>query len=603
MTIAVDGERSRKRLPAAKKALAVITDLDLPAKAGVFDGFRYKVWRADKGELTGGRVVAPVGFFVVLADAGGLKQFACDSAQCAAAPIAPVDRHYYNKSPLDTTGYRSTVTGETGTPAPMAPVGGDGWRYPRVTNLPIGGELTALFASWESASGHFCDIMQTTHCWADGSAGRFPAINSAGFSTGVPATLTSYRVIPTFVQPGYCENVSWKTGAGYIHSSGNRTPLLVEYRGIHIPTASYFGYYVDAGDVLGGKVSALALAKITDGDGDTGLGADVYQYAAHFSRVASSIKGTSLLMPSFSRCTGSAEYCNTQFADAERPEVPDADLVWKPVLWFWDTAAGHLTANFEVLGPLGYALMNGELIHYKQIEAADDLSHHYLTSILAKLFGWPCESEYTAGERDTVTFADAAGAVHSWLRCCDPDAAQNAAGLAGVGPKLGGFKFQHPEGFVRVPLAMPADVLTDATLRPQITLMTANAYYCCADNAAGEIKHLYVGSPFAEWSEAALPDGVTMYAVRVVQPGDSVAAAGFIGIGKVPAAGDTPAAHRIFLKAAGQAWVALSPLPVAAVSADAAWDVCVFGDDPLVASMMGARQHPAAVQALRPELR
>lgn len=602
MTITVDGERSRKRLPVAKRALANIVDMWLPAKASMYEGFKYKVWQMDGGELTGGWIVAPFGIFVTLADAGGLKQFVCDGAECAAAPIAPVDRHYYNKSPLDLTGRRTTVTGESGTPTPMGVVGGDGWRYPRVTNLPLGGELTALFASWQSTSNHWCDIMQATHCWSDGSVGVFPAINSAGYVDGDEATLNPHRVIPTFVQPGYCENVSWKIGVGYIDPS-SLTPRLVEYRGVYTPTDSYFYFYVDADDVFGGRVSATALAKITDSDNDQRLGCAVYQYAAHFSRVSNSIKGVSLLMPAFSPCIGTAEYCNPLFADPERAEVPDADLVWRPVLWFWDTSTGHQTANFDVLGPLGYALMDGELVYFKEVEASNDPSHYYLTRILAKLFGWPSESAYTAGERDTVTFADGAGAVYSWLRCCDPGATQNAAGLAGVGPKQGGFKFQHPEGFVRVPLVMPADVLTDTTLRPQITLMTASTYYCCTDNAAGEIKHLYVGSPFGSWSEVAFPDGVTMYAVRVIQPGDSVSDTGFIGIGKIPAVGDIPASYRIFLKVAGQAWGALSQIPVATVSADAAWDVCVFGDDPLAVSMMSARQHPVAAQATRPEMR
>jgi len=69
--ITPDGDRSKKRLWFAEKQLAVIKDIDVPAKAVKWDGFTFKVWQ--QGDLTGGRVIAPMGAVVVCSTKQGVK--------------------------------------------------------------------------------------------------------------------------------------------------------------------------------------------------------------------------------------------------------------------------------------------------------------------------------------------------------------------------------------------------------------------------------------------------------------------------------------------------------------------------------------------------
>lgn len=70
--ITFDGDRSKRRKWFANKQLAVIKDIDVPAKAVQWDGFTFKVWQQGE-ELNGGRVTAPMGAVVACSSASGIK--------------------------------------------------------------------------------------------------------------------------------------------------------------------------------------------------------------------------------------------------------------------------------------------------------------------------------------------------------------------------------------------------------------------------------------------------------------------------------------------------------------------------------------------------
>ena len=70
--IRTDGDRSLKRLWFAKKQLANIQNIDVPAKAVQWDGFNFKVWQLGE-ELNGGRVTAPMGAVVLCSSENGVK--------------------------------------------------------------------------------------------------------------------------------------------------------------------------------------------------------------------------------------------------------------------------------------------------------------------------------------------------------------------------------------------------------------------------------------------------------------------------------------------------------------------------------------------------
>lgn len=70
--ITFDGDRSLKRKWFAKKKLAQIKEMDIPASCPVWDGFRFKVWQL--GDINGGRVTAPMGAVAARIDGqGGLQ--------------------------------------------------------------------------------------------------------------------------------------------------------------------------------------------------------------------------------------------------------------------------------------------------------------------------------------------------------------------------------------------------------------------------------------------------------------------------------------------------------------------------------------------------
>ena len=70
--IRTDGDRSLKRLWFAKKQLANIQNIDVPAKAVQWDGFNFKVWQLGE-ELNGGRITAPMGAVAVCSSPEGIK--------------------------------------------------------------------------------------------------------------------------------------------------------------------------------------------------------------------------------------------------------------------------------------------------------------------------------------------------------------------------------------------------------------------------------------------------------------------------------------------------------------------------------------------------
>ena len=75
--ISFDGDRSKKRKWFAKKKLAQIKEMDLPASCVEWEGFRFKTWQL--GDIDGGRVTAPMGVVVARIDGqGGLQVAVAD---------------------------------------------------------------------------------------------------------------------------------------------------------------------------------------------------------------------------------------------------------------------------------------------------------------------------------------------------------------------------------------------------------------------------------------------------------------------------------------------------------------------------------------------
>jgi hypothetical protein len=74
--ITFDGDRSMKRRWFAEKKLALIHELDVPAKSLKWEGFTFKAWQ--QGEIDGGRVTAPAGAIVACSNTTGINLASAD---------------------------------------------------------------------------------------------------------------------------------------------------------------------------------------------------------------------------------------------------------------------------------------------------------------------------------------------------------------------------------------------------------------------------------------------------------------------------------------------------------------------------------------------
>ena len=91
--ITFDGDRSKKRKWFANKQLAVIKDIDVPAKAVQWDGFTFKVWQ--QGDLSGGRVTAPMGAVVAISNDDGISLVVSDYWAGGFNSYVPLNIIYY----------------------------------------------------------------------------------------------------------------------------------------------------------------------------------------------------------------------------------------------------------------------------------------------------------------------------------------------------------------------------------------------------------------------------------------------------------------------------------------------------------------------------
>ena len=100
--ISFDGDRSKKRKWFANKQLAVIKDIDVPAKAVMWDGFTFKVWQ--QGDLSGGRITAPMGAVVAISNTDGIKLSVADYWLGGFSTLSELSSLFWNVSAYDTQG-------------------------------------------------------------------------------------------------------------------------------------------------------------------------------------------------------------------------------------------------------------------------------------------------------------------------------------------------------------------------------------------------------------------------------------------------------------------------------------------------------------------
>jgi hypothetical protein len=612
----------------AKRALANIISTDLPSKVSKFEGFIYKVWQIGKGTLSGGRITAPVGVLVVAWTKGsGLRQFVLDSIESTGDRVTS-DKHLpHTRTPASGSykysfGVPFAAIREPDAlllPDPSLPMVSSvshaspaDITSPIPVCLPLSGEHCVISASWVSSLNsifQWRSVKAVTHCHSSGTKdGRMPSMATSAL-VGAGAGAAPFRYIPTFSLPGYYEWVEWKVGVGYVFTQGgpaDRQQILAFYIGCDVRENIVYSTRIITGDFFQSLVNADTWAKFLS-NSSLQSGVVTTQYAAHWSRANNNLHGVCLLGLGMTLCSASAEVCQDRYEDPLNASVPQPYYKYRASLCFFDFINGGSVVAGDVLYPLAQSLIDNELVFYRPTSIThyganptDEPNRYGLAIyVFSLLFGYPSDTYFQQGARDTVTFASHTGEVFSWLRCTDPGAEQTDVGAAYDGERHGGFLFQPNIGFSRVSLIMPSAVLLDVNLRPEILLMSGVTYYCAATNYNSEIKHLYVGSPFLGWSEVTPPVGHTLVAVKAIQAGTATTCA-FVGVGK---SSDVERPYRVFLKLPGKEWKPLSKLNVGLLDNSARFDVTLFGDDPLVQSLMSMRQFPVAREAAEPRHR
>jgi hypothetical protein len=619
MGVSTDGLRSQRRVPFVTKVYRKINELNIPAKGGVFQGFVYKVINIGQG-LWKGWIKAPMGVLVTRSTVVAIRQYVYDSVEVSPDRIFSSSiptRFFQGISPLDDTGrlvtaiypsdeddaaaYRFIITTFTGE------------KPARPSTSCVGGERVITSVAYRF--GDYRNHVRTVHhCYSNGST-LSPTLSH---TMNIGISRSSQHLITPFTMPEPDKAFAYtlhKCG-GVLYDSGSFKPIIWRYYEAQLNpvTARTLTLHADTLALQYGASSQLGQKMRQPLVNARGI--PTYNMGCYIATANRFLIGISVSYLPVRKCTSVPLVCNNNYADPSSDLVPDSDLKYAILMYYFPLADTVLFTLTEVAAPVA-ALLASELSYYAPtgfdpltFDPINNASQAELVArTLGRFFGWPVEDAFSQGAgsgklapRDTVTFHDAQGEVYSWMRCMDPDAAQGYDYSGSPGG--GAIKFDTATVFERVSVVMPPVVLDTVGVRPKILMMTDTKYYCVADNSSNTILGLFVGSPFDEWVEIDLPEGATMHTIRCMQPGDSADSCGFIGIGRQELE-DGIVYEFTYIKVAGKDWRRLAPIDKALATplTSESWDVCTFGDDAITQQMLSVQQVPTAVGARAPELR
>lgn len=584
MTITTDGERSRRRLPMAKKALARITDMDLPAKAGLFEGFFYKVWQM--GEISGGRITSPPGIVVTLSYPDGTRQYVYDSFETSGIG-GPGNRWLLAPSPLPALSDGLQVrTNTAGLGVVEASSVGD--VKGMVVPFPFLGDALAFCANYHTGAApddHHVTAMQINGCYGLG-----------GSDTGVPYapgyTLAhkhyysllsqdftfaySFHLGTTYAGSGLVESVSSKRAEMFaaIRSDQTKDWVLGVYNYCYAPTAAYGASVMSLRDAVAGIPQPIL---------------DAWDYwtpailGAHHARLGNDVVGINVVATTVGPNSLTQDEAPWELvvalnsladpASNKAIKLLEIGAVLEPFIY----GSGVLVPLMLLYAETHY---NGTKPNTATGTGLKEYSDDVKTG-MQLLLGWPINLNlgYGAG----ATFFDDSGNAY----------------LVRHTPAILGFKFDRAAGtFATETLTLPQQIIDDVAsgaLTFRIIHLAPGVYLCEARAADGSIAGLHIGSPLTgTWNTVAIPAGASLKVVRPMV--FSPTQIGFVAVGRDSAATTYP--FRTYLMQPGAAWVALSPLTLAETgySDDLLhWGVTVFGDNDMARATNNVIQHPTTV--------
>ena len=497
--IRTDGDRSLKRKWFAKKKLAQIKEMDLPASCVVWDGFRFKAWQL--GDLDGGSVIAPMGAVVACSTQDGIKIAVADywaggfngaqdlyvmfkdlgaSGEFTTffnGAIDPASGYYPVKFlPAVNQSYFGLINGDTIGPGT---VGVDDYScYPAL--LPFRGELYSLIVSdamkyslaGDGTFDWWRQVFEKNTSFYIANGSQPSRINCVAKHIEYADAYTPWRIYQKTGEDRYTSYHS----AWIYDFVGDPMRKAVGY---NIDVAAGTSDTIHFSEILNGdmpeELRTILSTSINDGSCEP-LGSYAFD-TTFFHAVNASAHVFS----------GFTEDCEAEDYYGDHPE----DEKWR--LFYSMTVNGdvHLVASDQFLTLLD------------DLATVDCLGSWFNAKrMLEQLAGAFPNVNFTV-PYDSVMFHAHDGNIYTWTR------------------EYGSVKFTTT-GLFAESLVVPLAVSDEEGVRPDITFAgtfgTIQLYLCISNAVKDGVRAVHYGSPFTAWSQLpGTPDGHQLVCVRPVQ--------------------------------------------------------------------------------------
>jgi len=569
--IVCDGDRSLKRKWFARKKLASIIEMDIPAAAVKFDGFVIRVRQID-GE-GGGRITAPVGAIVTCSNSAGIKIMVADHWLGAFDHAAYLHTVYY----FGGAGVKVQKLFNASSEEEMVEDGNEIIKFkPAVYQSPYGtvdGEITGetVYVSDWPCQPAVLPFKSAEAMWVVMSDQVFIDFNGNGIADR-PKYISEF-VLSYYA--GDCSNLGGRIGIDLqIENLYNAPWRFIQ----QLSKTRFTSFFNGSPDTYGGKVVVARDYSLPDGslapvDGSiTGLTAG-YTLLEEIIPAGVLPSGLRPLLLSFPVMSGPMGIFAFEESEVRTTlyvvDASDTGMYWGgtqyPELRDWFSANPdheHWKLFFVfMVGNTSHLVHSGQFIGLLADLATIDIlgppvSYSNARRMLEQLSFVPPANHNFKVPYDTFMFRCHDGNIYTWTR------------------KYGAVKFTST-GLFAADLVVPE---TADGVRPEIIYAGMFAdeplYLCVCNDIGNSITTVYHGSPFLSW--AALPhtkDGDTLVYCRPVK----VSPLEIMLIGVIKSEDKFYFGMLRWIPGSTGQWVRMGRLPVNGEEKNS-WNTCLYGN-------------------------
>lgn len=548
-----DGDRSLKRKWMAKRQLANITSIDVPAKTILYDGFRINVWQ--QGNLNGGKIFAPAGLVVARSTLDGVDLIVSDFWLGSVTSKVFAETLYKGVTEVTTTLAFKPETIPGAITVKVKPMESQS-PFGLINGSEVGPD-TVWVTDANPVPGVFA--FPGEGYWFSTTSNCFIDLNNNG-TADFPKTL-----VETFLNFYAGDGSSLSRRLSYALETGNgiqpwRTLFGLPYDGLRQIESQPAVFEEVDGEII--------CCRIFKNNIETGPGllnykaVDMWDIPSDLKTILLNTELTTSMWPmggyglSLSKddpavyvqavnVTNTVPWTSGSPAEEWFDDNPSQEH-WKLFYSFYD---GMLTSTVSsdqfitLLDSLADVPILGSPVNWDNARR-----------MLYQFFPWP-NNNFTA-PYDSAMFTDGVD-VYTWTR------------------KYGAVKISRT-GITAASLAMPVEVTGTIGVRPEIVKAGLGVYLCTCNNVGNQIDAIYKGSPFGVWTKLADISTGKLLHVRPVKVTGSETF--LLGIAEFDSAH-----YSCFFK--NGEWKLLGKLPTA-VNGTEEWSMAVFGNSWVVQSMM-----------------